>query len=139
LIKNDTWKILSEHFLQILEAVIYEHFVLRLQTRKPQKFSLDDIEAIEGYTSDKTYLLTIRNQKIVESRKRKDCYTCQVCNFKLKVNGKFIIECHHLNPIGGGTARVTNINDLICLCPTCHRIVHTRIPPYSLNEVKDLF
>jgi 5-methylcytosine-specific restriction protein A len=137
--ENDTWGALSEKFLTTLHDVIYEHFAERLQTKTVQEFSIDDLEAIEGYRSDKAYLQTKRNQKIVESRKELDGYTCQVCHFKLQVNGKYIIECHHLIAIGGGAIRITNVSDLICLCPTCHRIAHTRIPPYSIKEMKELF
>lgn len=85
--ENDTWGALSEKFLTTLHDVIYEHFAERLQTRTVQEFSIDDLEAIEGYRSDKAYLQTKRNQKIVESRKKLDGYTCQVCHFKLQVNG----------------------------------------------------
>ncbi len=136
LCENDKWETLSEKFLMTLHEIIHEHFSQRLQTRTNKEYSLDELEAIEGYKSDKAYLHTKRNQKIVEDRKKKDDYSCQVCNFKLQVNGKYIIECHHLIPIGGGSRRITNLNDLISLCPTCHRIAHTRIPPYSTEELK---
>jgi predicted HNH restriction endonuclease len=34
-------------------------------------------------------------------------------------------------------ATVTSVDDLVCLCPTCHRIAHTRRDrPLSLDEVK---
>ncbi|AFH48940.1 Putative restriction endonuclease [Ignavibacterium album JCM 16511] len=107
--------------------------------RKSEKiFNLDDIEAEEGYKEDKKYLYTQRNREIVEKRKVKDNYTCQICGFYFELDGKKIIECHHLKPLSDGEVRITNINDLISVCPTCHRIIHLRKPPFSPEEVKQI-
>lgn len=95
----------------------------------------ESAKAEEGYKVDKKFLVSKRNKIIVERRKAKDNYRCQACFRKNQVNGKFVIDCHHINPISLGK-RETKIDDLISLCPTCHRIAHLRIPPYDLNELK---
>lgn len=43
---------------------------------------------------------------------------------------KVIIDFHHIYPLGAlvGPVKV-RANDLIPLCPNCHRAVHTRVPP----------
>lgn len=99
-------------------------------------FDFEKRSAMEGYQSDRKYLLTVRNRPIVEERKRLDGFRCQACRFRLKINKKFIIECHHKIPFYGGKKRITNIEELVCLCPTCHRIAHIRKPPYSVKEIK---
>ena len=89
--------------------------------RKPKKpshkveyYHITDEFALEGYYADQTYLYTVRNSKISQIRKQHDDYTCQVCNFRLKINDIYIIECHHLVPFSKGHERITNINNLVC-------------------------
>ncbi len=101
-------------------------------------FDISDAGAIEGYFSDQTYLYKARNRNIVNNRKAQDDFTCQACGFRLRIAGKYIIECHHIVPFSDKGERVTSLEDLVSLCPTCHRIVHTRNPPYSVQEVKVL-
>lgn len=138
LVENENWSNLTDKFLEILPLIIYEHLSSATIQRQDLIFDLDDQEALEGYKADKKYLHKQRNQTIVRARKLKDDYTCQVCGFKLNLNNKYIIECHHLYPIGLGYERVTAIDDLICLCPTCHRIAHTREYPYNIGEMKKM-
>jgi 5-methylcytosine-specific restriction protein A len=134
---------LKLQFINLIEN-LYEYsinpFNWQGKRRKIEKyFNIDDIEAEEGYKEDKKYLYTQRNKEIVEMRKIKDNYTCQICGFYFELNGKKIIECHHLKPLSDGEIRITNINDLISVCPTCHRIIHLRKPPLSPEEVKEIF
>lgn len=94
-------------------------------------------EAQEGEKQDRTAIFRKRNKKLIFARKEKDSYTCQACGFSLEVNGRFIIDCHHTNPIGLiDDVAITKIDDLICLCPTCHRIAHTKRYPLSLVEIQ---
>ena len=94
-------------------------------------------EVEEGYKQDRTTRFRRRNRAIIAKRKERDNYTCQACNFRLKINGKFVIDCHHTNPLGLVDAvTVTRLEHLICLCPTCHRIAHTRRYPLSVEEIR---
>jgi hypothetical protein len=97
-------------------------------------------EAEEGYQQDRTVRFRNRNAKLILERKRLDDFRCQACGFRLEVNGDCIIDCHHKYPLSGGAgARVTKIDALICLCPTCHRIAHTRKPnPLDADEIREL-
>lgn len=104
---------------------------------KPKHLDPDSIEAEEGYKKDFSRMTSSRDRKLADARKKNDNYTCQSCNKQYFVNNKYIIDCHHLNPISLGK-RKTQLEDLISLCPTCHRIAHTRVPPYCLEELKDL-
>ena len=51
---------------------------------------------------------------------------CQACGVEpLKVYGVEVIEAHHRVPLSKSEeGRVTEISDLIMLCPSCHRAVH---------------
>ena len=101
------------------------------------RFAIDDSRAIEGYQIDRKILSNSRNAALAEERKLKDGYKCKACEFKLKLNGRFVIECHHKKPIGTDGVRETTLDDLVSLCPTCHRIAHTREKPLNVEEIKE--
>ena len=101
----------------------------------PQQFSEKEVE--EGERRDKTAKFRDRNKWIIEQRKRRDNDTCQACNFRLTINGVRIIDCHHHEPLSTGEdARITKEDDLVCLCPTCHRIAHTSRPPLTVDKIQ---
>lgn len=62
---------------------------------------------------------------------------CQACGVEpLKVYGVEVIEAHHRIPLSKSEeSRVTEISDLIMLCPSCHRAVH-RIPDCDFVALK---
>lgn len=68
--------------------------------------------------------------------------TCQVCtlNYEEKYGaiGTQLIHVHHVTPLSeiSEAYEVDPIRDLIPLCATCHHVVHSRIPPYSVEEVR---
>lgn len=101
-------------------------------------YHIDDVRAFEGYKTDRIILASSRNQKIVRQRKILDEYTCQACGISITIEGKSVIECHHLNPLSETLEIETTINDLISLCPTCHRIAHLRKPPYKPQEISEI-
>lgn len=104
--------------------------------RKNHK-KMSEEEAEEGYKQDRTVTFRYRNAGIIVKRKKVDNYTCQACGFRLHVNGKFIIDCHHKNPFNlVESITITNIEHLVCLCPTCHRISHTKKYPLNVEEIK---
>jgi 5-methylcytosine-specific restriction enzyme A len=69
---------------------------------------------------------------------------CKVCDVDLGERFGSIasgrIEVHHLLPISkiGRTYQVDPINDLVPVCPTCHYVIHLRVPPLSIVEARDL-
>jgi hypothetical protein len=99
-------------------------------------FELDSAKAHEGYEVDRMILARARNAGIVAQRKARDDFTCQACDFRLAIDGRYVIEVHHLDPLSGGE-RESTIEDVVSLCPTCHRIAHLRSPPYSIEEIRD--
>lgn len=73
-------------------------------------------------------------------------YDCQACGFNFekfygKELGKEFIEVHHIKPLSeiGRESEINPVEDLIPLCPNCHRMIH-RIPGkvLSVAEVKNI-
>lgn len=100
-------------------------------------YSIESARAIEGYKQDQQLYVAERDRTLAMARKERDGFTCQACGFRFSVGGKHLIECHHLHPISLGK-RETRIEDLVSLCPNCHRMAHMREPIYSLDELKQL-
>lgn len=100
-----------------------------------EHYSIEDSRAFEGYKQDRSILASARNQKIAKQRKALDKYTCQACGFSLTIAGHSVIECHHLYPLSESLETETTIDDLVSLCPTCHRIAHLKKPPYTPKQI----
>jgi hypothetical protein len=107
------------------------------QTSHVLYFQIDSPRAIEGYKKDGQLHVAARDRALAEQRKEQDNHTCQSCGFRLSVQGRFVIECHHLEPVALGV-RETALADLVSLCPTCHRIAHMREPIYAVEEIRKL-
>ncbi|MGH7113086.1 MAG: hypothetical protein ACREE9_01150 [Stellaceae bacterium] len=97
----------------------------------------NEIEAEEGYQGDRTIAFQHRNNDLIASCKARDDHRCLACEFRLELHGRYIIDCHHKVSFAGVPGvRVTGLNDLICLCPTCHRIAHTQKTPLTVEEIR---
>ena len=70
------------------------------------------------------------------NRARYGRVTCEACKFTNRDEGLF--EAHHPCPLALGE-RQTRVEDLIVLCPTCHRRAHRKgqLDPYSLPELRE--
>lgn len=68
--------------------------------------------------------------------------TCQACdlNYEDKYGeiGRGLIHVHHITPLSdiGEQYLVDPLRDLVPLCASCHQVIHSRIPPYSVEEVR---
>ena len=76
---------------------------------------------IEGELKERKVLSYSRNKVNVLDCKKRDNYTCQACSFFCE--GK-IVEAHHLEPLSMSKRKNVQVEDLITLCPTCHRLAH---------------
>ncbi|MFP2874087.1 HNH endonuclease [Acetobacter tropicalis] len=68
--------------------------------------------------------------------------TCEGCGYSDPMDGMF--DAHHLQPVSCGE-RESTLDDLVVLCPTCHRWVHVKgkdklapLPIPKLREIKGL-
>jgi predicted HNH restriction endonuclease len=104
----------------------------------PEHYLADDAQALEGYERDARVMLKSRNAALAQQRREMDDYLCQACGFRLKVGETYVIDVHHLNPLADFGESITSIDELVSLCPTCHRIAHLRKPPYLPKEIQRL-
>lgn len=75
------------------------------------------------------HILRERDSHIATLRKQKDNFICKICGFDFsKVYGKLgknFAEAHHRIPLNtNNLVRKTTIDDLITVCPNCHRMLH---------------
>jgi 5-methylcytosine-specific restriction protein A len=84
----------------------------------------------------------LRKKKISSVIASSGSLTCEVCQFDFSETygdrGRGYIECHHVEPLHVGGQKARSIRDLALLCSNCHRMIHTRPPwptPEELREV----
>lgn len=69
---------------------------------------------------------------------------CQVCSFDFEVIygtlGEGFIHVHHTVPLSqvGKSYVVDPIKDLRPVCPNCHAMLHKRVPPYTIDELREI-
>ena len=70
---------------------------------------------------------------------------CAICGLDFEKYygeiGKGFIHVHHLNLVskqGNKPYIIDPINDLIPVCPNCHSMLHRKVPPYTIDELKEL-
>ena len=131
---DNSWTIFTLGKSEGYERIYLENVVVSVGKRE---LDPDSDEAVEGYKKDTKVLVSKRDRSLIEKRKLLDNYTCQACFKKIKIGSKYIVDCHHIEPVHLGV-RTTKIDDLISLCPPCHRVAHTRVPVYSLAELRKL-
>jgi hypothetical protein len=105
------------------------------------------VESSDGPLTEgeiRTYLAT-RAERNPEARRR--ClqahgYRCSVCDQHLEeIYGPLargLIEVHHLKPFaeGRGERVVDPVQDLRPVCPNCHAVIHSKVPAYSISELR---
>lgn len=121
-------------------AKLFILYAVKLNDKKEKLYKInssrkdgEELVVVEGMEFEKKMMSKVRNSKVTKERKAFDDYTCQVCGFSYES----VMEVHHLIPVSMGK-RSTNLNDLITLCPTCHRIAHTKgnKKVYSIQDVQ---
>jgi hypothetical protein len=82
-----------------------------------------------------------RKKCIEHFHKLRGCIQCEACemSFDKEYAGMRadLIHIHHIQPISeiGHEYKVDPIKDLVPVCPNCHAVIHSRKPPYSIEEV----
>ena len=103
-------------------------------------------EAEEGRLLTRIHVSRERNRELVRSKKesvlRKESkLVCEACGFdfaeKYGERGEGFIECHHNKPVHtlveGGK---TKLADLSLICANCHRMVHSKKPWFSIEQLR---
>lgn len=69
---------------------------------------------------------------------------CQICGFDFSkfYGNRFLgmIQVHHIKPLSEikSDYKVNPETDLIPVCPNCHAALHSKMPPYTPEELKEL-
>ena len=105
---------------------------------------IHNVAANEGRRRLVLHLQRERNRTVVRNKKKQAAsFDCEVCGFSFgRAYGNAAsdyCEVHHLLPLSEveQTTR-TRMEDLAILCANCHRVVHLRNPPYTLNQVRSI-
>jgi hypothetical protein len=84
-----------------------------------------------------------------DARARRRCIAhyglaCVVCNFSFAdtygAAGAGLIHVHHVIPLAeiGTEYQVDPVRDLRPVCANCHSIIHRRLPPFNVDEVRGM-
>lgn len=105
-------------------------------------------EAEEGRILTRVHRIRERKRELVEEKKKRFAIKngrlfCEVCGFDFEKvygeGGKGLIECHHIRPVHTlRPGEKTRLEDLVLICPNCHRLIHSRKPWFTLNELGEL-
>lgn len=85
-----------------------------------------------------------RSRQAREECLRSKGYVCTICKKKVaEIYGedfRQVIEVHHLQPISerNGIYNINPVQDLIPVCPTCHRVLHTKKESGQYPTVEEL-
>ncbi len=113
------------------------------------EFQPTGLSVLEGKIYYRIHRTRERDSNIVkkakaEFLKKHGCYFCEIC--KLKLEEKYgdlasgFIEAHHIKPVNKmKLGDKTSVDDLMMLCPNCHRILHRGDPEVNLEKMKNLF
>ena len=95
--------------------------------------------SLEGRKKLVYHLRRERSRGLVETKKASaKSLSCEICGFNSEETyGIPYCEAHHIKPLGDyeSTAE-TKLEDLALVCANCHRIIHSKMPPYEINEVR---
>lgn len=115
----------------------------------PIDFPDEVVEAEEGKLLTRVHIARERNRAIVETKKKRVLakfgrLVCEACGFDFAArypgHGDGFIECHHERPISTlMPGEKTRIEDLVLLCSNCHRMVHSKRPWLTVQELRDRF
>ena len=103
---------------------------------------IHDFTASEGGQNLLLHLERERNHTVVRRKKQQArSLDCEVCGFSFAraygASASDYCEVHHLVPLSeADQVTQTRMEDLAILCANCHRVVHLRNPPYTLDEVR---
>ena len=108
----------------------------------------EEHEASEGKLVTRVHLSRERSVGLVKKKKEQAMcklgrLACEACDFDFKVRygkrGSGFIECHHTKPVSElRHTQKTKLSDLALLCSNCHRMIHSRRPWLTVDELKAL-
>lgn len=133
----------AEFFDSVLAAT--DHADARPELDITEFLELEELSGdalVEGVRVRRNEIRYERSRKARELCVRKWGARCAACGFDFGQAygelGEGFIEVHHIRPISEGARRTRGDEDLIPLCPNCHRMIHRRYPCLAVAELKKL-
>lgn len=125
---QEAWKDFMDKNICKVTKEEEEKFMITLNEEE-----LEDFKELEKRQPlSKTITFFKRNKEIVKQLKELYNNKCQICQFTFKKdNGDNYSETHHLIPLGHNGA--DKIENMVVLCPNCHRQLH-----YAKNNKYDI-
>lgn len=149
--KNDFWALaprLNKQFaiLELDPAKTATLLAVSIsQSQQPEEFPISpDGQHLEGSLRRVFVNKYERNPKARAACLAHYGCRCTVCGMDFASiygkQAKGVIHVHHLIPLSTISAEyhVNPITDLRPVCPNCHVVVHLRVPPFAVDEVKQM-
>ena len=101
----------------------------------------------QGFAEGEPVELTLtkyeRDPKVRQAALKRHGRICMVCSLDFSRNyGDFAANCvevHHLEALSGrGRKNLTKIDDVVVLCPNCHRAIHRTDDPSDWKALRSL-
>ena len=117
-----------------------------------EKAREEPLDVTEGLDENQMYpegmgmmvMVNRYERSAVARQKCKERYgtKCFLCDLEM---GNFygpevagLIHVHHLDPISSAERETDPVRDLRPVCPNCHAVIHSRRPPRTIEEVKEM-
>lgn len=130
---------------KILDEIWYEEVDVPQSAQDYLELTEDDTAYAEGKVVTRTVRQRQRSRMLVQDAKLqfKNKYGhlhCQICGFDFQAfYGIEYIEAHHTQPMSSlEEEQMTSVSELGMVCANCHRMIHQRTPPYSLEEIQTM-
>jgi hypothetical protein len=129
------------HSFKSTHATSIEDTVVQSPLQTPPR-KTTRVAMLEGRRTERKLESPERNPRARAACLASHGLTCKVCDMNFQVFygalGNGFIHVHHLDPLYRATAQreVDPITDLVPVCANCHAMLHRRIPPYSIDELK---
>lgn len=147
------WKPPYQNFRGFRSIRIPERVTGLIQGLRPSQFPggdegylpeevTDDSRLIEGAVRRVSVNAYERNPEARRRCIKHHGTSCSICQFDFcAVYGEVVdgyIHIHHLRPLSEISEEyvVDPVEDLRPVCPNCHAVIHSRIPAYSIQEVR---
>ena len=111
-----------------------------------QKQNIINQYRIDNLIDDDDDEILHSSQNVKEMAKIRDDYTCEMnhnhITFNSRSNGKNYVEAHHLIPFcerDNFDLSIDIVENIVCLCPNCHRKIHLAIDEQKKELLNPLF
>jgi len=106
-------------------------FIKKIKVPKSSKEAEEEIKSISEEIKNKpveikikTAKILARNPRFARLTKERAKYRCEICGAEpfIQKSGMPYAEAHHKYELA--KSRIDNPEDMICVCPTCHEVIH---------------